>query len=427
MYYMDQGRSNYLPWTNLRLYDWVKSKVAGFNFIPGASFSCCTTINGKTMMFGRVLDTLSLSFYRDFSGISGGIAVIAHEARHVDGFPHVGCCPAGPNACDQTYDEKNLSPYGIQSWLYRNWLSGNVNVGLFCSYSNEIRTISTNLIGGAQGYEMRFCDLKPPATPNYTIADAPGGSCSLRTLSLANNGITNAADYAIGILPGGIQTLFGTGIGSSTSVTSPHITPQNTVDTSLGGTEVLFNGVPGPMLYTTANQVSAIAPFGAGSGDVFMNGQNYAYVEVQTNGKLSNIVQEPVILNAVPGIFSIDGSGTGPAAALNQDGSVNTVSNPAARGSVVQFFATGFGNTTPAETDGEIVPVASPFPTLPNGIGVTIGGLSAKIQYQGAAPGAVAGLAQINVFVPAGVTPGSAVPVKMTFVGTSNTVTIAVQ
>src|SRR5436189_6417955 len=31
MYYMDQGRSNYLPWTPLRLYDWVKSKIGGLN------------------------------------------------------------------------------------------------------------------------------------------------------------------------------------------------------------------------------------------------------------------------------------------------------------------------------------------------------------------------------------------------------------
>jgi len=33
MYYMDQGRSNYLPWTPLRLYDWVKSKVGGLNIV----------------------------------------------------------------------------------------------------------------------------------------------------------------------------------------------------------------------------------------------------------------------------------------------------------------------------------------------------------------------------------------------------------
>ena len=57
-------------------------------------------INGKNFISGRVLDTLSLTGYREFSGISGGIAVIAHEARHVDGFPHVSCCPAGAGACD---------------------------------------------------------------------------------------------------------------------------------------------------------------------------------------------------------------------------------------------------------------------------------------------------------------------------------------
>jgi uncharacterized protein (TIGR03437 family) len=49
--------------------------------------------------------------------------------------------------------------------------------------------------------------------------------------------------------------------------------------------------------------------------------------------------------------------------------------------------------------------------------------------YQGAAPGLVAGVSEINVQVPAAVTPGSAVPVTITVggVASQNTVTIAVK
>jgi uncharacterized protein (TIGR03437 family) len=59
----------------------------------------------------------------------------------------------------------------------------------------------------------------------------------------------------------------------------------------------------------------------------------------------------------------------------------------------------------------------------------TIGGQNATVLYQGAAPGLVAGVSQINVQVPSGVTPGPAVPVTITVGGAPslNTVTMAVK
>jgi uncharacterized protein (TIGR03437 family) len=43
----------------------------------------------------------------------------------------------------------------------------------------------------------------------------------------------------------------------------------------------------------------------------------------------------------------------GQALAINQDGTVNTPANPAARGSVLTFWATGQGTTQPASGDGQ--------------------------------------------------------------------------
>ena len=58
---------------------------------------------------------------------------------------------------------------------------------------------------------------------------------------------------------------------------------------------------------------------------------------------------------------------------------------------------------------------------------MTIGGINAKMEFSGMAPGWV-GLWQINAQVPATVTPGSARPLVVTSGGvSSNTVTIAVQ
>ena len=60
---------------------------------------------------------------------------------------------------------------------------------------------------------------------------------------------------------------------------------------------------------------------------------------------------------------------------------------------------------------------------------VTIGGISAQVQYAGGAPGAVAGLTQINAVVPANAPTGPSVPVVIQ-IGTWQSqagVTMAVQ
>jgi uncharacterized protein (TIGR03437 family) len=66
-------------------------------------------------------------------------------------------------------------------------------------------------------------------------------------------------------------------------------------------------------------------------------------------------------------------------------------------------------------------------PVLP--VSVTIGGVDAPLEYEGAAPDAVAGLLQVNAVVPLSVSPGRAVSVSLT-VGdlvSPSGVTIAVQ
>src|SRR5262249_33092508 len=60
-----------------------------------------------------------------------------------------------------------------------------------------------------------------------------------------------------------------------------------------------------------------------------------------------------------PGFFTLSRDGKGQAAALNEDGTLNSASAPAARGSVVQLFGTGQGAVIPDVPDGEAAPVGS--------------------------------------------------------------------
>ena len=109
----------------------------------------------------------------------------------------------------------------------------------------------------------------------------------------------------------------------------------------------------------------------------------------------------------------------GAGAIVNSDGSVNSPSNPASRGSVIQIYATGGGQTSPASSTGAVATGAA--------YSVSIGGANAQVLYAGSAPGAVDGVVQMNVVVPSTLTPGTTLPVVVTIGGvTSQTVTAAV-
>jgi uncharacterized protein (TIGR03437 family) len=89
--------------------------------------------------------------------------------------------------------------------------------------------------------------------------------------------------------------------------------------------------------------------------------------------------------------------GNGQASVVNEDGTVNSPTNPAALGSLISLYATGLGQTTPPAVDGATATILA-VPNLP--VSVLIGGFPAYVVYAGSAPGLVQGTFQINVRVP---------------------------
>jgi uncharacterized protein (TIGR03437 family) len=140
------------------------------------------------------------------------------------------------------------------------------------------------------------------------------------------------------------------------------------------------------------------------------------------------------ITATAPGIFTLLQNGQGQGAVLNPDYSVSgnpqsvVGAKPATRGSFIQIFATGGGDTTPSLLPGYAAdPTGNPLALTNVQPTVSIGGIQAQVLFSGIAPG-YAGLWQINAVVPQTVTPGSAVPLVISAGGvSSNTVTIAVQ
>ncbi|WP_031497240.1 putative Ig domain-containing protein [Bryobacter aggregatus] len=220
------------------------------------------------------------------------------------------------------------------------------------------------------------------ASRAFTISILPVGMPSL-------SAVLNAANYDAGSLnPLGLITLFGNNMGPE-SIETLQLDANNSVKEQLGGTRVLVNGRPAPMVYTFSNQASAITPNLEESDQLLQ-------VVVERN----HVQSAPVRLRFVPrqpAVFTQDGSGSGLAAALNQNGMLNTAANPAPRNSIVTFYLTGCGQTNPAATAGSVASAAGPLAATTT---VQIAKLPAELLYAGAAPGLVAGVCQINARIP---------------------------
>jgi uncharacterized protein (TIGR03437 family) len=231
-------------------------------------------------------------------------------------------------------------------------------------------------------------------------------------------GVVNAASFLGGaVAPGELVTIFGTGIGPAT-LANYQLTKFNFLDSLIGDTTVLFDGIPAPLVYASSGQTTAIVPYSVA-------GKSSTQMVVTYQGRQSSPVTIPVAA-AAPALFSADSSGKGNGAILNQDNSPNSPSNPAAKGSVVILFGTGEGQTNPPGINGRIASTVFPKPL--GAVKVTIGGIQADVAYAGAAPFEVAGVFQINATVPAGVASG-AVPVVVTVGNFSspNGLTVSVQ
>jgi uncharacterized protein (TIGR03437 family) len=201
------------------------------------------------------------------------------------------------------------------------------------------------------------------------------------------------------VSPGEIVVIYGKGFGPNSVISAQ---PQaGKFPTSLGGITVYFGTTPAPLIYVASGQIAAIVPYE-------ISGQMNTAVQVSFPGG-STTAFTVAVVGTQPGVFSFDSSGTGEGAILNQDFSVNSPTNPAARGAVIVIYETGEGQTDPPGRDGMLATTSFPKPIGP--VSVLIGGVPAKIDYAGAAPGEVAGLMQLNVEVPANAPTGSHVPV----------------
>jgi uncharacterized protein (TIGR03437 family) len=261
----------------------------------------------------------------------------------------------------------------------------------------------------------------PKLTPTYdafvnimnAIGDTPGWASPL-TPAITPGGIVNAASYAAGaaLAPGSIVSVFG-----SFPLYAPVQASSLPLPPSLAGVSVNAGGFSAPMFFAAGGQVNLQIPWELG-------GQSQATIAATAWGQTSPALT--VNLGPFsPGIFSINGQGSGQGAIQDTSYRLVDSSNPAEAGSTVLIYCTGLGAVTNQPPTGFAAP-ASPLAETTTKPTVLIGGAPASVQFSGLAPGMV-GTYQVNAVVPSGSATGDTVPVAISIGGiTSNTVTIAI-
>ena len=202
--------------------------------------------------------------------------------------------------------------------------------------------------------------------------------------------------------PGNVLTIFGNGLGPETTAEA---TPDSYGDMpkELAGTRLLLNERPIPLLSVGATRIEAVAPFAA---------NRLARWRVERNGAPSNTVVT-LVRETTPGLFALDGSGTGRALAVHRaDGSLNGPQNPAAKGSILDLYATGLSHTDPPSVAGRVA-AADALPAVRAPVSVIVGNRAAEVLYAGGAPGQAAGITQVTVRIGESTPSGPYIPIRL--------------
>jgi len=287
-----------------------------------------------------------------------------------------------------------INPDGSQILSSFSFLGGisalalDSNGGLYITGNTSLQVFVTT----PQAFETQW---PAPLTvfPGTAVAakfdfSQPAGLClaSLVNAATFQPGINNTHGVWDGaVAPGELVTIFG-----------QNFTPGP-------GLKVMFDDHAAPILYSASGQIDAVVPF-----EVSDAPGSSTKVSIQSGGQTYGPVVLPVA-PAQPGLFAQGGTWVlvganytyyNFAAAINENGTLNSISNPAPPGSVITAFMTGAGNYNPPIANGSLGPLTPPFPQPILGVSASVGMEQAPVLFAGQAPGLIAGVAQVNIRIP---------------------------
>jgi uncharacterized protein (TIGR03437 family) len=267
----------------------------------------------------------------------------------------------------------------------QGWSQGNDFIGGLNSSGSKLAYAARYPSGASsRSIAVDGTGLLHVSGPNGLVSTVSPGNTPLTRVF----GVANAANGPLdGRVSGGeVISIYGPHIGPPTAVTNvpdssgnlPLFVPGYQVITGLGnGPSALA------ILYASDSQINAVIPFGAtGNGTIHV---------ITPNGTTSDF-----LLTGMPSRPEVFHNADGSIIAINQDGTLNSASNPAVLNSYVSIWMTGSGEQM-AGFSGQIASAANDRyccgVLLESAYSVLT---QASVSYAGDAPGAVLGVSQVN-------------------------------
>jgi uncharacterized protein (TIGR03437 family) len=397
---------------------------------PNQRFIMVAEPNGTLMLYDANYDTFVLS-RKDLGSLAGAYAVSSSGDGSNSGPTFSTRYIVGDNVFDAA-----LVPQGTLD------TSVGRTSGFAFTGAGGYRVIGTgaSAAGGIQKMPdiMQGAAIKPVRTVESPIL----GSSSLpftRTVAPLSNGIVvlstsgltvlppdfdapvttpnitavvNAADGTQPVAPGGLISVYGSGLGQGSMAAS-----QTPLPTTMGSSCLAVNGVPVPLLYMSGGQINAQLPFNAGGSST---------AAIHSPGGVSSTFKFNVQASA-PSVFQTGSTGpmTGLATIVRADNNqLVTPTNPIHPKDTIIIYLTGMGVTLPSVDAGAAAPI-SPLSWVTNSPSLLLGGAKLDVQYAGLVPGEV-GVYQINAYVPFGVPQGNSIPLVISQSGSSTTLNVRV-
>ena len=257
------------------------------------------------------------------------------------------------------------------------------------------------VVAGSSGIVATISTSSPPSPRIFGITSVAGAR--LTPVFVRGQG----ASLTGRIAPGELISIYGPHIGPATPVQATFNT-AGFLPTTLSGVSVTIGGVPAPVLYASDSQIDVVVPIGSPAG--------LSDIAVTSATPRLRVMKVP----AAPAIF-LNPDGT--AAALNQDGTINSLRNPAPGGSIISIWVTGTGANFFPLADGQMANSANNN-CLACQILFFVSVSPVTPQYAGNAPGIVAGVTQINVRLPIQLGTSVITPVTLSVDGATATANI---
>ena len=295
----------------------------------------------------------------------------------------------------------------------------------FPDAGSPLGTVTLDASGGATYNATALTAGVHPITAVYS-GDATHAASTSATVTVAitlpssvppvilPSGVVNAASYTANLAPGSLASLFGQNLADNVYQGS-QVYDNGRFLSSVASIGVQVNAVNAPIVYIGPTQINFQIPWETPLGQPVS-------VQVTRAGTPSNVAQiglaaaSPAVFfySYLPNVAWVTGTA---------DEGCATSQCAVRAGGVYQLWANGLGPKKVAEQDG----VGDGATTL-DGLTVvggtascqlTIGGISAEVDYCGAAPGEI--IDQVNFTYPAGVAPGAPVAAMLSVNGASGT------